>query len=105
MTQNKRKNIDMTVVKGVIILVLTVLMLIPITMVQSLIEERASQKDSVAAEITSVWGGQQLLTGPILVIPYEEKVPSTTYKNNNGKVSEETNYKITTGYAYFMPDT
>lgn len=100
MKTTKRKNIDSTVIKGVIILVLTVLLLIPVTMVQSLIEERASLKDAVAEEISSAWGGRQVLTGPILVVPYEKKTLITTTKNEKG----EENYITSIGYAHFMPD-
>lgn len=98
--KEKRRIFDSTLVKGVIILVLTVLLLIPVTMVQSLIEERASLKDEVTEEISSVWGGQQSLVGPILVVPYEKKDVVVIGKKTN----EENIYKMTTEYAYFMPD-
>lgn len=101
MMKEKRRFFDSTLVKGIIILVLTVLLLIPITMVQSLIEERSSLKSTVTEEISSVWGGQQSLLGPILVVPYEKKSNVIVGKDANDKDI----YSTTTEYAYFMPDT
>lgn len=51
---------------------LTLMLLIPLAMIQSLIGERQNTRQEVVREITSKWGGEQTITGPCLVIPYEE---------------------------------
>ncbi len=78
------------IVKISVIAVLTLLMLIPIGMVRSLIQERESNKILVQEEISDKWGGQQRLVGPILVLPYKTRVTE--------------GIPITKKYAYFLPD-
>lgn len=75
-------------IKAVVIGILILLMLIPVSMVKSLIREREDQKESVRNEITSKWGGRQQILGPVLAIPY------ITGTGDKARVS----------YAYFLPD-
>ncbi|MEM8650530.1 MAG: cell envelope integrity protein CreD [Pseudomonadota bacterium] len=56
--------------KFILIGIITVLLLIPATMVWVLVEERAARADQVAQSISQGWGGQQIINGPYLVIPY-----------------------------------
>ncbi|MCW5907367.1 MAG: cell envelope integrity protein CreD [Chitinophagales bacterium] len=74
---------------GVLILVL----LIPSSMIQSLIYERQTNHDSAVNEISDKWGRQQTVTGPILAIPFDEQ-----RKDERGQV-----YSVKT-YAYYLPD-
>ncbi|PXV68809.1 inner membrane protein [Dysgonomonas alginatilytica] len=60
--------------KIVIVVVLTLLMLIPIGMVKSLIKEREGNKIAEQTEMSDRWGGRQLLTGPVLVLPYKQSL-------------------------------
>ncbi|MBF9219925.1 cell envelope integrity protein CreD [Hymenobacter ruricola] len=80
--------------KVVIIAVLLVLLLIPSSMVESLITERAENRDAATAEISSQWGGSQLVLGPVLVLPYTARVVS-----EKGVVSEVVRY------LSLLPDT
>lgn len=78
---------------GILILIL----LIPMMMIQSLIEEREEIHDSAIKEVQQKWGNPQTINGPILTIPYK-----TFYK----KVDEsgvERRYEQTE-YAHFLPD-
>lgn len=63
-----------------IIAVLTLVLLIPSVMIQSLISERKDRRDEAAAEISGKWGDQQIITGPVLSIPYTEYMKDD--KNN-----------------------
>lgn len=63
-----------TTIKVVVVGILTLLLLIPLGMIRSLIYERQSTKNSAVADITSKWGGEQTITGPCLVLPYNETV-------------------------------
>ncbi len=63
-----------TTIKVSIVGILTLLLLIPISMITSLIYERMETKRSAVSEITSKWSGEQILTGPCIVIPYVQEL-------------------------------
>ena len=71
------------VLRLVVVAVLGLLMSAPINIIYDLIRERASSYQSVVRELSQSWGGQQLLIGPILSVPYtikytvSEQVPLT----------------------------
>jgi inner membrane protein len=64
-----RKSTQLTM-KTVLIGLLTLLLLIPRAIIQDLIYEREKLGQSVVAEVSAGWGGDQILTGPVIVIPY-----------------------------------
>ncbi|MFV0329138.1 MAG: cell envelope integrity protein CreD [Dysgonomonas sp.] len=78
-------NTDMVLVKVIVVAVLVVIMLFPINMVRSLIEERENSQKTVQDEISQKIGGIQRITGPVLVLPYLA---------DNNKIS----------YSYCLPD-
>ena len=51
---------------------------IPLMLVWFLIYDRESQSHTATVSIAEGWGGKQLLTGPVLVIPYKTTVDETT---------------------------
>ena len=59
-----------TTIKVGIVGILILLLLIPLGMIRSLIYERMETKRSAITEITSKWSGEQIVTGPCIVIPY-----------------------------------
>lgn len=99
MSQNNKPRFNPMIIKGIIMVVVTLLMLIPITMVESLIYDRATLKNEVTEEISAKWGGEQTLMGPVLVVPYTEIKPL----GKNAKNGDE-EYSNITRYAYFLPD-
>jgi len=73
---------------------LVLILLLPASMVNSLIRERESIRDQAVEEVSAKWGGAQTIAGPVLSVPYER-----TVVNAEGKpVSER-------GYAHFLPDS
>lgn len=58
---------------GVMALLLIAL-IIPLAMVQSVVTERASRRDSVVREVSGTWGGAQTITGPVLTVPYRYRL-------------------------------
>ncbi|WP_345990766.1 cell envelope integrity protein CreD [Sulfurimonas sp. HSL1-2] len=68
---------------GVIILVL----LIPLLMVSSVIDERETRRDAVVQEINQKWGSDQTITGPYFTVPY-----NTLVKGENGKTERVIRY-------------
>jgi inner membrane protein len=81
---------------GVLILIL----LIPVSMIQSLISERETNHSEAIREVSSKWGEQQTLTGLILTVPYR------TYEKEYVKESDE-KFKLVESirYAHFLPDS
>lgn len=59
--------------KGGIILVVILLLLIPISMVKSLITERSNSKEQVLRDLGLKWGYEQQIKGPFLVVPFEDE--------------------------------
>lgn len=53
--------------------VMTVLalgLLVPLTWIYSIVSERSTRRDQAAAEIGTTWGAPQVVTGPILAVPF-----------------------------------
>jgi len=73
---------------------LVLILLIPASMVNSLIQERENIRDDAVQEVSAKWGGPQTVAGPVLSVPYER-----TLLNAEGKPVVER------GYAHFLPDT
>jgi inner membrane protein len=61
-------------VRWIAIAMLALVLLIPLQMVESVVRERHRTYQEVVADIAGSWSGDQLLAGPILVVPYIEKV-------------------------------
>ena len=68
-------------------------LLIPLTMVQSVVSERAARRDSVAEEMSGTWGGAQTIAGPVLIVPYR-----CSMTENDGRTRQ------ITGRATFLPE-
>lgn len=75
---------------GVLILIL----LIPVSMVTSLIREREGIRNEAVQEVSAKWGADQTIAGPVISVPY-----SSTRLNEEGKSI------VTRGYAHFLPDS
>ncbi len=69
-----------------IITVLILLLLIPTSMVQNLIREREQVQQEAIYEVSSKWGEQQTITGPILSIPYDKYIKQTNPKDSTTKI-------------------
>lgn len=71
--------------KMVIIGIITLLLLIPAAMIQSIIQERETMSRSAILEVSDKWAQSQHVNGPILTIPYtktyvvDEKVMETSH--------------------------
>ncbi len=79
--------------------ILILLLLIPVSMIESLIREREYRQQDAIKEVSSKWGEQQTVLGPVLTVPY------ITYE----KVYEKEGsikFKLveSTQYAHFLPE-
>ena len=57
-----------TVIKMAMIAILVLLLLIPLSMVRSVLRERLDRRDAAVKEITSTFGSEQVVMGPALII-------------------------------------
>jgi inner membrane protein len=80
--------------KGIVIFVLVLVLLIPAFMIQGLIHERQNRQYEAIDEVSAKWGQRQVLTGPVLVVPYEQV----------GRGSDGREISREVRYAYFLPD-
>lgn len=81
------------IIKGLIIGTLALLLLIPASFVQNLIQEREARQKEAFTEVSSKWADRQNIIGPVLVIPYTRSA-----SDKNGKPT------IIKSLAYFLPD-
>jgi len=61
------------VVRLVVVALLGLFMSAPISIIHDLIQERTGSYQQVVRELSRSWGGQQLLIGPMLTVPYTIK--------------------------------
>ena len=80
--------------KLITICALILVLLVPTSMVTSLIHERKIRKQGVIDEINYKWGQAQSITGPIISVPYLEHIGI-----KNGKTTRVTKY------IHILPDT
>jgi inner membrane protein len=52
---------------------LVLVLLIPLAMITGVLSERLHRRNEAVAEITSSWGREQNVIGPVLGIPYQYK--------------------------------
>ncbi|HWV69967.1 cell envelope integrity protein CreD, partial [Chitinophaga sp.] len=76
-------------IKAVIIFVLMMVLLIPATLIQNIIWERRDRQKEATQEISSRWGGEQNITGPVLAIPYKGKSTYVYLLPENLKINGE----------------
>jgi inner membrane protein len=69
-------------VKMAFIGLLIILLLIPSVLVQNLIQEREQRQDETEKQVSDQYSSEQLVQGPVLVIPYKKQVKET---DNSGK--------------------
>ena len=72
---------------------LTLLMLIPLLFVSNIIDERDGYYHKVLTDISSLWGKEQVVSGPFLFIPYREKIISR-HKESSYSGAEKTIEKV-----------
>jgi inner membrane protein len=72
---------------------LILILLIPGSMIQSLIYERESTREATIQEISAKWGNEQTVVGPVLNIPFKR-----SFLDANGKAN------IVKDYVHILPD-
>jgi inner membrane protein len=79
--------------------ILILFLLIPVSMVESLIRERESRQVEAIEEVSSKWGQQQTITGLVLTVPYK-----TYTKVYEGEKTDQYKLVESIEYAHFLPE-
>ena len=85
---------------------LVLVLLIPLAMITGVLRERLERRNDAVGDITSSWGREQNVIGPVLGIPYQytfktvKEVPAP-----DGKVERREVEETATANAYFLPET
>lgn len=74
-------------IRFIVVGVLALVMFIPLQMVSDVVQARADYSDATIRDISREWGGAQLLSGPVMVIPVTEDV---TYERKREAVDART---------------
>src|SRR5712675_273508 len=98
-----RRNSTILKLLGVGALVLV--LLIPLAMITGVLTERLQRRNEAVADITSSWGREQNLIGPVLGIPYQYKFKTVKeVPLADGRVERREVEETATGNAYFLPE-
>jgi len=93
-------------VRWIVLGLLTLLLLIPLQMVESVVRERHATYRGVVNDIAGAWSGDQQLAGPFLLIPYIERVEMTDeYVTPSGEKRTETRWEPRKRRAVILPKT
>ena len=85
-------------IKIATITVLVIILLIPMSMIKSIIKERELQREKAIKEVSNKWAGNQTVLGPVLTIPVIYEVSPNLVPNNQVTkyihiLPEKINYK------------
>ena len=94
-----------TIIKLIGVGILILLLLIPLRMISGVLNDRLSRRNEAVADITSSWGKQQCLVGPVLGIPYQYKFKAVKeIAGPDGKLEKREVEETATAVAYFLPE-
>ena len=94
-----------TIIKLIGVGVLILLLLIPLGMITGVLSDRLSRRNEAVADITSSWGKQQCVIGPVLGIPYQYKFKAVKeVAGPDGKLEKREVEETAVAIAYFLPE-
>ena len=85
---------------------LTLILLIPLGMITGVLSDRLSRRNDAVSEITSSWGKDQVIIGPVLGVPYHYRYKTIREVpiDDKGKVERREVEETATATAYFLPE-
>src|SRR3954454_22037276 len=94
-----------TVIKLLGVGVLVLLLLIPLAMITGVLSDRLHRRDEAVADITSSWGREQNVIGPVLGIPYTYRFRTLKeFPLGGDKVERREVEETAIANAYFLPE-
>ena len=104
--QNEKKEevgfFQSTTAKLMMVGALTIVLLLPLSLVQDLISKRNQRKTEIMDEVSTIWGKDIMFYGPILKVPYRSNVSTKIINEKTGAITLQNDSK--TNYAYFFPN-
>jgi inner membrane protein len=95
-----------TIIKLLGVGALVLVLLIPLAMITGVLNERLRRRNEAVADITSSWGREQNVIGPVLGIPYQYKAKVVKeVAAPDGKMERREVEETTVATAYFLPET
>ncbi len=95
-----------TIIKLLGVGVLVLLLLIPLGMITGVLNERLMRRNEAVADITSSWGREQNIVGPVLMIPYQYHFKTTKeLPDKKGKMERREVEETALAWAYFLPES
>lgn len=83
--------------KVTLIVVIGLLLLVPTVMIKGLIREREYTQRDAIAEVSSKWGREQTIAGPIISVPYTKYMKQSSEKGTDEKIVQVKEY------IHFLP--
>src|SRR5437868_15076855 len=85
---------------------LVLVLLIPLAMITGVLNERLMRRNEAVADITSSWGREQNIVGPVLMIPYQYHFKTTKeLPDKKGKMERREVEETALAWAYFLPES
>jgi len=84
--------------------VLILLLHIPLFMTNGVLRERQHYQQEATDEIAGIWGRRQLLTGPVLAVPYGYRATVIRSRVVNGRAVQVEETELAGAVAYFLPE-
>ncbi len=95
-----------TIIKLLGVGALILVLLIPLAMINGVLNDRLMRRNEAVADITSSWGRQQNVIGPVLGVPYQYKFKTVKeMPAPDGKMERREVEETGTANAYFLPQT
>ena len=84
---------------------LILVMLIPLLMINGVLQERLERRNAAVEEITSSWGREQNVLGPVLCVPYRYRAMAVReVPGADGRIERREVEERLLGTAYFLPE-
>jgi len=100
-TFGKRNN---TIIKLLGVGALVLVLLIPLAMITGVLNERLARRNEAVVDITSSWGKEQNVIGPVLGIPFQYRFKAVKeVPLAEGRVERREVEETATANAYFLP--
>jgi inner membrane protein len=88
------------ILKTLIVFFLSLVLLIPLSMIRGTIQERQSYREEAIRSVETSYAGQQIFAGPVIIVPFQDEETVITLDVNNKKIAEQV---VTNRYWTFYP--
>jgi inner membrane protein len=93
-----------TIIKLLGVGALVLLLLVPLGMITGVLSDRLQRRNEAVADITSSWGKEQNVIGPVLIVPYQYLIKAIKeVPGKGGKLELREVEEIAVAQAYFLP--